>query len=170
MGRPIVNLVTCDTYDTSSPGGRGAHSKVHDSDSVAKVERLLRQVAILVMQSGRKNLNNFNLTPPQFTALLTLINFGEITMGQLCRKMFLAYSTVTDLVNRMEKNGFVRRFRDSKDRRVVRIKVEPPGLAVYETVLGTRQAYLASILGGMNNTERTRLVAALEQLHTLMKP
>lgn len=35
--------------------------------------------------------------------------------------MYLAFSTTTDLVDRMEKNELIVRIRDPKDRRVVRI-------------------------------------------------
>ena len=38
-------------------------------------------------------------------------------MGELCDKLFLTYSTATDLVDRMENHGYVTRQRDPEDRR-----------------------------------------------------
>ena len=44
-----------------------------------------------------------------------------MTIGDLSNKMYLAFSTTTDLIDRMEKSELVQRIRDEQDRRVVRI-------------------------------------------------
>lgn len=139
-------------------------------DYVAKVEELLRRVSLVVTHRGREHLGDFNITPPQFSALLALIDAGEITMGELCQKLFLACSTVTDLIDRMEKNAYVERFRDAKDRRVVRLRVLPGGMVVYDEVLKTRREYLESILTNLNEPEKEQLRTSLQQIYSLMKP
>ena len=70
---------------------------------------------------GVEFLSNYTITPPQFIALQWLFEHGDMTIGDLSNKMFLAFSTTTDLVDRMEKNHLVKRVRDEQDRRVVRI-------------------------------------------------
>ena len=89
---------------------------------VAEIEGLLREISVVVKRKGREILNEFPITPPQFTALLWLNDEGDMTIGDLSQKMYLACSTMTDLVDRMEKNGLVERVRDDRDRRVVRIR------------------------------------------------
>jgi MarR family transcriptional regulator, organic hydroperoxide resistance regulator len=143
---------------------------VNDQDVVSKVETLLRHVAVVVTHRGREHLGDYNITPPQFSALLALIDSGEITMGELCQKLFLACSTVTDLIDRMEKNGYVERFKDSKDRRVIRLRVLPAGIAVYEDVIKNRKTYLKTVLAQISDEQQLNLVSSLESLHSLMKP
>ena len=46
-----------------------------------------------------------------------------MTIGELSKSMALACSTITDLIDRMEKAGLVVRKKDEKDKRVVRIEV-----------------------------------------------
>lgn len=137
-------------------------------EHVTKVEELIRQVAVIITHRGRRQLENYSVTPPQFSALLVLIKNGEITMGELCQKLFLACSTVTDLIDRMEKNGFVERFKDEKDRRVSRLRVLPAGFSVYEEVLKARQAYVSSMLEKLSPEEHQQIVTALEKLHSVM--
>ena len=79
----------------------------------------LRYIAAIIKQKGRKILSNYTITPPQFIALQWLFEHGDMTIGDLSNKMFLAFSTTTDLVDRMEKNKLVKRVRDEQDRRVV---------------------------------------------------
>lgn len=138
----------------------------HEIDAI---ESLLRLVAGIVRQRGREILNRFDITPPQFDALLRLLRANEtLTMGELCQRLFLASSTVTDLVDRMEKNELVRRARDPEDRRVVRIIVLDKGRRVHAEVMRERRAYLGSILETTAARDRERLVAALTRLHDLM--
>jgi DNA-binding MarR family transcriptional regulator len=135
---------------------------------VVEIEELLRNVSTIMRKRGRDILSNFDITNPQLDALLVLREFGELTMGELCQKMFLACSTATDLIDRMERNGLIERVRDTADRRVIRLKVLPKGQAVIDEVLEARRVYLANILSAIDTAEKERIIHALEQLHYLM--
>lgn len=137
-------------------------------ESVTKVERLLRHVAFIIKKRGRDILVDFGITTPQFNALLTLHDNPNITMGELCEKLFLACSTATDLIDRMEKNGFLERNRDPQDRRVIRLAISPKGQQVISEVITARRRYVASILEKLNGTEIEQLGNSLEKLHSLM--
>jgi DNA-binding MarR family transcriptional regulator len=135
---------------------------------VAEIEDLLRNVSTILKKRGRDILSHFDITPPQLDALLVLRDFGELTMGELCGKMFLACSTATDLIDRMERNGLIERVRDTTDRRVIRLRVLAKGSAVIDEVLDARRSYLATILTEIDVTNKERLIHSLEQLNFLM--
>ena len=135
---------------------------------VAEIEELLRNVGTILKKRGRDILSNFDITPPQLDALLVLREFGELTMGELCGKMFLACSTATDLIDRMERNGLIERVRDTADRRVIRLRVLPKGSSVIDEVLAARRGYLAIILAEIDAADKERLIQSLEQLNYLM--
>jgi MarR family transcriptional regulator, organic hydroperoxide resistance regulator len=135
---------------------------------VAEIEDLLRNVGTILKKRGRDILSNFDITPPQLDALLVLREFGELTMGELCHKMYLACSTATDLIDRMERNGLIERVRDTADRRVIRLKVLPKGASVVEEVIEARRGYLATILSEIDVADKERLIQSLEQLNYLM--
>lgn len=135
---------------------------------VEEMEYLLRQVSLLVRQRGRQILSKFDITPPQFNALLELVNHGELTMGELCSRLYLASSTVTDLVDRMERNGLVTRVRDSGDRRVIRLRVLEAGHRLIEAVMDARKAYLSNVLQRVDHDEREGLLQALRHIHQVM--
>ncbi len=138
------------------------------AESVSRIERLLRHVAFIIRRRGRDILSDFNITNPQFNALLTLRENQDITMGELCDKLLLACSTATDLVDRMEKNGFLERKRDSQDRRVIRLSITDKGKVVISEVIAARRRYVASILEKLAAEERLQLGESLERLHSLM--
>jgi DNA-binding MarR family transcriptional regulator len=135
---------------------------------VAEIEDLLRSVGTILRKRGRDILAGFDITPPQFDALLVLREYGELTMGELCAKMFLACSTATDLIDRMERNDLIARVRDPQDRRVIRLKVLEKGARVIEEVLEARRQYLASILAEVSEAQRDQMIEALERINLLM--
>lgn len=135
---------------------------------VVEIEDLLRNVSTMLKKRGRDIISQFEITPPQLDALLVLREYGELTMGELCQKMFLACSTATDLIDRMERNGLIERVRDTADRRVIRLKVLLKGTKVIDDVLDARRNYLATILTEIDIADKDRLILALEQLNYLM--
>ncbi|HLO01898.1 MAG TPA: MarR family transcriptional regulator [Symbiobacteriaceae bacterium] len=135
---------------------------------VVEIEDLLRNVSTMLKKRGRDIISQFEITPPQLDALLVLREYGELTMGELCQKMYLACSTATDLIDRMERNGLIERVRDTADRRVIRLKVLLKGTKVIDDVLDARRNYLATILAEIDLADKERLIHALEQLNYLM--
>lgn len=137
-------------------------------EQVVKVERLLRHVAVIIKKRGRDILKNFDITNPQFNALLTLRDNPDITMGELCEKLLLACSTATDLIDRMENNGYLERKRDSQDRRVIRLSITEKGKQVISEVIAARRRYVSSMLAKLSEEEKADLANSLEKLHSLM--
>lgn len=138
-------------------------------DNVASIERHLRKIDYIIRLKGREILNDFNITIPQFSALQILIYNGELTIGELSQKMALACSTITDLVDRMEKNQLVVRKKDDKDKRVVRIEVLPKGHEIVKKVLEKRVKFLDSKMVDLTEEEKTSLSKGLESLYNAMK-
>ena len=138
------------------------------NESVTKIERLLRHVAFIIKKRGRDILIDFGITNPQFNALLTLREYPKMTMGELCEKLFLACSTATDLIDRMEKNGLLERNRDTEDRRVIRLSTSEKGQQVINEVIVARRRYVAAMLEKLTPEEADQLGMSLDKLHSLM--
>lgn len=141
----------------------------HASDDIARMEKELRHIAAIIRQQGRRILKNYTITPPQFIALQWLFEHGDMTIGDLSNRMFLAFSTTTDLVDRMEKNDLVKRVRDEQDRRVVRIHLLDEGERVIEEVIDKRRHYLNVVLSDFDQEEIKSFSYLLSKLHEEMK-
>ncbi len=138
------------------------------TETVGELEWLLRHVSNVIRIRGREILADFNITPPQLTALQVLQKNGTITIGELGEKMYLAYSTATDLIDRMERNELVLRIRDVDDRRVVRLQILPKGEKLVDEVIYRRKEYLAEILIAVNEEDQLHLLNSLKRLDEIM--
>ncbi|WP_158736653.1 MarR family winged helix-turn-helix transcriptional regulator [Alteribacillus sp. YIM 98480] len=139
-----------------------------DQTQVAGIEKSLRHVSYIVKQKGREILNKFPITPPQFVALQWLQEDGDMTIGELSNKLYLACSTTTDLVDRMEKNELVERIKDEKDRRVVQIHLLEKGESIIREVVKERQNYLEKVLNSFSEAEIKTIEQSMMVLHNKM--
>jgi MarR family transcriptional regulator, organic hydroperoxide resistance regulator len=137
--------------------------------TIADIEKDLRYISGIIKQKGREILSNYTITPPQFVALQWLFEEGDMTIGELSNKMFLACSTTTDLVDRMEKNELVMRVKDPNDRRVVRIHLLEEGERIIDEVIKKRQVYLQEVLKDFSDGEIVGLKESLAKLHLEMR-
>lgn len=152
------------------PDGRAdAPAKDPEADLVEEVDRLLRSVSLLVRRRGRMSLEGSRVTPPQFNALQAVARAGGLTMGELCQQLYLASSTVTALVDRLEEAGLVERVRDGHDKRVVRLSVTEAGYRVMDQVMSARIAYLRTVLDRLDDPDQRCLVESLRRIHREME-
>jgi len=139
----------------------------HDSRAY-ELDALLRNLAAEFRAISRGVIASHQVTPLQYHALFQLRS-GKLTMGELCDRMLLASSTLTDLMDRMENGGYVTRERCCVDRRVVRIALTERGRRVLDEVLQARLARLDALLEHMTDADQERLLASLRQLHLLLR-
>lgn len=135
-----------------------------ENSSVAQIELLLRSICFDIKQKGREILADFDITPPQFNALQFLVNEGELTISELSNRLYLAPSTITDLIDRMEKNLLVARIRDEKDRRIVKIQVLDKGNNLISQVIARRCNYLQALLKDMPMEDMNKFASYLETI------
>lgn len=137
-------------------------------DRIIAMEKDIRDICVKVRKKGREILSEFDITIPQFNALIYLVFEGEMTLGELSQKMYLACSTITDLLDRMERSELVKRYKDDKDKRVYRVKVLDKGNALIEQVMLHRRQYLAQSIQDLTEDQQHQLAASLALLNELL--
>jgi DNA-binding MarR family transcriptional regulator len=106
------------------------------------------------------------LSLAKFGVLTHLIEAGEpLTLGECAKKMTCVRSNITQLMDRLEADGLVRRVEDPQDRRAVRAAVTRLGAerqAAGATEVARVQAELAKTLTGSNRGALQRALAAIK--------
>ena len=80
-------------------------------------------------------LKPYGITYTQYLVLIVLWEQDAQTIGDLCRKLYLDSGTVTPLIKKMEKEGFVERRRCEDDERSVRVSLTQKGKELEEKLL-----------------------------------
>jgi DNA-binding MarR family transcriptional regulator len=84
--------------------------------------------------------------------------------GEIAQRCGLAPASVSELVDSLERDGFVRRSEDRNDRRVVVVEITARGRREIERVGELMTAPVAKIIAGLSAEKRLRLAAALADL------
>ena len=89
-------------------------------------------------------------------------------MGDLSSTTSIDVSTLTRLVDNMEKKGLVARQRDPEDARAVVLNVTPAGRRLTARILPIAERYEKVALQGFDPAEAEQLKAALRRLYANM--
>ena len=76
-----------------------------------------------------------DLTFSQFAVLEALYHLGSLTAGEVGQKILKSGGNMTLVIDNLERDGFVRRERDSRDRRVIHVHLTEAGKGKVEAVL-----------------------------------
>lgn len=134
------------------------------ASSNESIEKSLRKLSVQLRLYGREILKEYKLSKIQFIALQWVNDSSGITIGQVAKNLDLAYSTTTDIIDRLEKNGFVRRERSETDKRLVQVKIEPTGLELIERVIEKRIEFIEEITQDLDLNEKELLTKLLEKM------
>jgi MarR family transcriptional regulator, 2-MHQ and catechol-resistance regulon repressor len=138
-----------------------------DDPSVAEALRayvkLLRATKAVLARLERR-LSAQSLTLTQLGVLEGILHKGPLTQRELGRKVLTSAGNMTDVVDKLEARGLVRRTRVAADRRSVQVELTPAGRALIERLFPHHAADIALAMGGLSCAELRRLGALLRKL------
>lgn len=105
---------------------------------------------------------------PQFLVLVFLGKNGPSKMSDLAHLMDVTTPAMTGVVSRLVKGGYVRRTYDSKDRRIIIIKLTPKGERVIRNVNEQRRHMIIDIFGKVSEGDRFEYLRILRQIHDIL--
>lgn len=89
----------------------------------AEVARLFHFINKKVMNIIGKCFGKMGLTMPQSMVISMLFKHGELKISEISRKLSLSNSTISGIIDRLEKLKIVERIRNKEDKRVVNVKL-----------------------------------------------
>jgi len=112
----------------------------------------------------RSYFSQLDLTFPQALVLTVLGEEGAMPISRLARQTGSANSTVSGIVDRLEKLQLVERVRSEEDRRVIYVALTDRYRAMQEKKEPSVSAYLAGLLREVPDEEMSGICVALDKL------
>ena len=104
------------------------------------------------------------LTGTQLGVLEALLHKGPLTHRELGRKVLTSAGNMTDVVDKLEARGLVRRVRGTTDRRQVRVELTAAGQAMIEQVFPRHAVDIARAMSGLDRDQLRTLGTLLRTL------
>lgn len=100
---------------------------------------------------------DLSLSKTELLTLLIVDRHGEIIMSQIADYIRVPLSTATGIVDRLVKNGYLKRERSESDRRIVAIQLTESGSTILKEFKGSITNYIDKIDQSLTEEERTLL-------------
>jgi DNA-binding MarR family transcriptional regulator len=141
-----------------------------DPDPLSK-RRLKMWIRLLgVTRLAESHLREFlrvrhETTLPRFDVMAALYRRREgVTMSELSRMLLVSNGNATTVVDRLEKDGLVRRTPSETDRRTVFVALTPAGLTQFETLAAGHEAEVAQLFGNLSEADLDVLIGILKRM------
>ncbi len=108
---------------------------------------------------------NHETTLPRFDVMAALYRRREgVTMSELSRMLLVSNGNATAVVDRLEKDGLVRRTPSNQDRRTVFVALTPEGLTSFEGLAADHEREVDRLFAGMSEADLELLTEILKRM------
>jgi MarR family multiple antibiotic resistance transcriptional regulator len=129
------------------------HKFFTDGDEFQDLYLLFARARYLTFRAREKELQRFGLTPEQAQVLFIIQNIKDkATPAEISRYILRQPHSVSAIVDRMVKKGFVTKVKDLERKNMVRVAVTEKGFKAFE--LTKKRTSMRHILGALNEKER----------------
>ncbi|MGV8985545.1 MAG: MarR family winged helix-turn-helix transcriptional regulator [Cypionkella sp.] len=104
-------------------------------------------------------------TLPRFDVMAALYRRRDgVTMSELSRMLLVSNGNATTVVDRLEKDGLVRRTPSEVDRRTVFVALTAEGLQQFEGLAARHEAEVSRVFGGLSEGDLDQLTDILKRM------
>ena len=128
----------------------------------------LRRIIQAIDLHSRQLARQHGITTPQLLILKQVQSESTVTVSQLAKQVSLKQATVTDILNRLERKGLVRRRKYSTDRRQVWIEETDAGRKLLEAAPSPLQETFLDKFEDQEIWKQTMILSSLQLLSSLM--
>ena len=128
---------------------------------IVEIEKNLPHLIKHFHIANPKRLFGIKITLQQYVALGAIAKKGKAMVSELSKILEVAFSTVTELIVRLEKRHLVIKERDNSDKRIIWVKLTNRGLNLLQKINSQKKQHIKSILEKLEVFERETLIKAL---------
>jgi DNA-binding MarR family transcriptional regulator len=129
----------------------------------------LRRIFKAIQDYSHEVSHKFGITGPQLWALKTISQNESLSLRDLSERMYLHPSTITGVIDRLEKKGYVTRKRDQVDRRVIYVELTPEGKKLVRRAPNPVQGKMIYGLRELNMRELNSIYYSVQKLVEVME-
>ena len=131
---------------------------------IFSIRRLIQASELYTKELNKK----YQISSAQLNCILTLYENGPLPPSKIAKHMMVKSSTVTGVVDRLEKKGLAERLRNSPDRRVINIQLTEAGRKLAQNAPPPIQQKIIDGLKQTENAKKEQIVSSLNMLTAML--
>jgi DNA-binding MarR family transcriptional regulator len=137
-------------------------------DSLNQVLISLRRVIRATDLHSKQLVKTTSLTAPQLLLLQAIRDNGDVTIGEVAKKISLSQATVTTILDRLEKRELVKRVRSTKDKRRVHVYLTDKASEILKDAPVPLQEQFSAQFNDLELWEQTMIISSLQRIAQMM--
>lgn len=133
------------------------------------IAKLISETAGILRHSMMKGFKDIGITAPQGMVIGTLSKLGQVKISDLSERLGLSNSTISGIVDRLEKQQFVERIRSEEDRRVVYVKLTSKFSEMHKGFHIKAEKNIENIMSKASPEELNKIIEGLAALKKLLE-
>lgn len=135
-------------------------------DTKLKLKALvvLMRASQTVQDIVKQDMGKYGVNPTEFAVLELLYHKGDQPIQHIGKKILLASSSITYVVDKLEKKGYVERRACPKDRRVTYAVITDKGTAFIEEAFPQHEKTIETIFEHLSKEELTTTIELLKKI------
>lgn len=125
---------------------------------------LVNRAAFAMRRALEERLALHDLTAPQWAVLVRLWEEEGRSSTELGKSLYFDKTTITGIVDRLEQKGLVKKVRDTKDRRIIRVYLMDKGKELQKELPKLANEVIGLAAKGFDRNDTERLKAYLKMI------
>lgn len=125
---------------------------------------VLMRASQTVQDIVKQDMGKYGVNPTEFAVLELLYHKGDQPIQHIGKKILLASSSITYVVDKLEKKGYVERRACPKDRRVTYAVITDKGTAFIEEAFPQHEKTIETIFEHLSKEELTTTIELLKKI------
>ncbi len=139
-------------------------NSTHEQDVSLKLFVVLSRAVQSITKRIEEDIKRYGLNPTEFAVLELLFSKGDQPIQKIGDKILLASSSITYVVDKLEKKQLLVRKPCSKDRRVTYASITSEGTELMNTIFPKHREAIQQIFGGLDSAEKETMIEQLKKL------
>lgn len=133
-------------------------------------EESLRALTVILRASGsitqmvKKDMDSYGVNPTEFMVLELLYSRGPQAIQVIGNKVLLASSSITYVIDQLEKKEFVKRKQNEKDRRVTLVSLTNEGEKLMDEIFPQHSSVIQKLFEDLTDQDLVRLADHLKTI------
>lgn len=134
-----------------------------NKDSLKALTTILR-AASSVERVVKEDMTSYGLNATEFTVMEYLFNKGKQPIQMIGKKILLASSSITYVIDRLEEKGLVQRVADVKDRRVTFAELTENGHEQMQDIFPKHAETIEKLFKNLSDSDLSKLRTLLKEV------
>lgn len=136
----------------------------NNQDRALKLFIVLSRASKVILDEAHKLIDEHGLNPTEFGVLELLHHRGKQPIQKIGQKILLRSGSMTYVVDKLEKRGFLERILCENDKRVTYISITQTGVELIESIFPEHAKNIESLMSGLDADEQNSAIELLRKL------